>query len=177
MKPLTRATVIGVLVGCLIVAGGITALIKHREHPRESNAVTVNRREINANIGEQLFRAARSGNVDRLKSILDKYPDQINAPGNSYGSTALQAAVWYSQPLAVNELLRQKANVNATNAFGITPLHDCAQRGTAEIAQLLLDHGADVTLRNRAGQTPLQVAMESDNTNVADVLRQHGAQE
>ena len=166
-KPLTKAAVIWTIIGCLILAGGIPGFIKFQKHRREINAITA----------EQAYQAARTGNVARLKWILDRRPDLINQPGNSYGSTALHAAVWFSQPLAVKELLRQKADVNAPNDYGITPLHDCAQKGTAEIALILLDHGADVTLRNRAGKTPLQVAIDYNHPDIAEVLRQHGAKE
>src|SRR6185295_257683 len=41
-------------------------------------------------------------------------------------------------------------------ADGSTPLHDCASKGTEEIAAALLKAGADVTLRNKAGFTPIE---------------------
>ena len=49
----------------------------------------------------------------------------------------------------VEELLRRKANVNAQDAFGATPLHDCAD---PSIAALLLDHGADMSVKTRSGK-------------------------
>jgi ankyrin repeat protein len=166
-KSRAKVTVICALIGCLLLALGIPSFLKYRKFKREARAITP----------EQVYQAARAGDVSRLKWIFERRPDLIDAPANAYGSTALQAAVWFSKPLAVTELLQEGADVNARNNFEITPLHDCAQKSTVEIALILLEHGADVTARNKSGQTPLEVAIQNNHTNIAEILRQHGAKE
>jgi len=113
-----------------------------------------------------------------LKQLLDAHPEIIN---QSYGGgrhTLLFAAAWGGNADAVEELLSRKANVNARNKLGRTPLFGCINnKGTKEIAQMLLDHGADFTIANNNGKTPLKVAIEKNRQDIADLLRQKGAKQ
>lgn len=54
-----------------------------------------------------------------------------------------------------------KSFVNATNRFGRTALHECAQHGSYEQAKVLLKNGADVNAKTCAGKTTLSLALES----------------
>ena len=58
------------------------------------------------------------------------------------------AAVW---------LLNHKANVNAKDKNGQTPLHLIIARGNLKAIQALLDHGADVNATDNKGKTPLAI--------------------
>jgi ankyrin repeat protein len=57
-------------------------------------------------------------------------------------------------------LLANKAEVNAKNLNGTTPLHVAASMGHKEIAESLLAHKADVNARDKDGLTPLGVAVQ-----------------
>jgi len=88
-NPKTRMKVVVVcaLMGCLLVAACIPSFLKYLKQRRQIKAITP----------EQLYQFARSGDVARLKWILERRPDLLDAPGNTFGSTALQAAVWFSK--------------------------------------------------------------------------------
>ena len=57
----------------------------------------------------------------------------------------LHQAVISGDRAAVQRLIRSKADVNAANRYGVTPLSLAAQRGHADLVDLLLKAGASVT--------------------------------
>jgi len=56
-------------------------------------------------------------------------------------------------------LLRHKADIDATDNEGWTPLHVAVQGGRVDIIKLLITRGADITIQNKAGDSPLDVAL------------------
>ena len=87
-------------------------------------------------------------------------------------STLLHTAAYNGRSNIVAELLLRKADVNARNVVGHTPLYDCVDnRGTVEIAKMLLDAGADVTIASNRGKTPLQQALDKGRADLADLLK------
>lgn len=125
----------------------------------------------------RIIEAARLGQLERLKSILDQHPELLHARMSQNDSTPLHHAVFYGRDSVVQELLARKADVHATNRAGLTPLHDCVHRGTVESAAMLLDHGANITARNSVGQTPLAYALAKNRPDMAELLQRRGAQE
>jgi hypothetical protein len=122
-------------------------------------------------------QAAQNGDLSRLKRLLDKHPELLDATAGPGHATPLHHAVYYRRPAIVDELLRRKADVNALNGNGATALHDCVSKGTLEMAAMLLDHGADVNIRNYARQNPLAMAVAKDRSDMAELLRQRGAKD
>ena len=57
--------------------------------------------------------------------------------------------------------MRRGANVNATDLWKFTALHEAASKGKVDIVRLLLRHGADPAKKNRDGETPLDVVCQS----------------
>src|SRR6266404_7143060 len=119
------------------------------------------------------FALSRTSDLRLLKAVLDEHPELVNAVSGSGRVTPLGIAVFTHRAPIVQELLRRGADVNLRNAAGLTPLHDCANKGTKEIALMLLDHGADLTIRNNAGQTPLQYAIQQNRPDIAQLFREH----
>ena len=73
-------------------------------------------------------------------------------------------------------LLDHKAEVDARDDNGMTPLLVAALSGHREIAALLLDHGADREARDSAGgATPLYQAAAWGRTGVVELLIGRGA--
>lgn len=72
-------------------------------------------------------------------------------------------AVYEDDIIKVKELLKKNKDVNIHfTSLKITPLMLAAQRGNAEMMQLLIDHKADVNAKSKTGWTPLMFAIMQD---------------
>jgi hypothetical protein len=85
-------------------------------------------------------------------------------------------------------LLANKADVNAKNDRGETPLHLAAKEHRKDVAELLLAKGAEVNAKDNEGYTPFSIQSYTpliaggipSNLNRKDIkklLRQHGGHE
>jgi ankyrin repeat protein len=72
-------------------------------------------------------------------------------------------------------LLRQKADVNAPQADGMTALHWAAYQDDLETVALLVRAGANVKAPNRYGVTPLSLACTNGNSEIVERLLKAGA--
>ena len=70
----------------------------------------------------------------------------------------LVAAVRNRDAAEARQLLRQRANVNAVDAEGMTALHWAAHWADQELVKQLIAAGANVKAGNRYGVTPLHEA-------------------
>ena len=77
----------------------------------------------------------------------------------------------------VKRLLKSRAQVNAADAAGLTPLMLAAAGGHAEMATLLLAWGADVSVKAGSGATALSFAQRGGHSGVEELLRAVGARE
>ena len=71
-------------------------------------------------------------------------------------------------------LLASKAEVNARDNQGMTPLHLAEIWKHADLVELLLANGADVNAPDNRGGTPLGYALANNLKDAANLLRQHG---
>ena len=76
----------------------------------------------------------------------------------------------------VEALLAAKADVNARDAGGATPLHLAAAQGFKSVAEVLLAAKADVNARDQRGDTPLHMAAAAGQTALVDLLLAHKAE-
>ena len=76
---------------------------------------------------------------------------------------------------AVRALLKQRVNVNAAEADGMTPLHWAVRSNDMETVQLLLRSGANSKASNRYGVTPLSLAAMNGEAAMIEVLLKAGA--
>ena len=113
-----------------------------------------------------LNEAARTGNVEKLRILLQQNPDEVNAH-NVYGWAPLHYAAANDQLSCAQELLKYGANVNTQDKNGWTPLHFAAYYGhnTECIRELLMAH-AEIDARNHSGQTPLHCAANNSQDHV-----------
>ena len=66
-------------------------------------------------------------------------------------NTPLHWAATFGDEATVQLLIDNKADVNALNVDGATPLHDAIQRESKEIAKALLVAGADPSIKPHSG--------------------------
>lgn len=77
---------------------------------------------------------------------------------------------------AVRDLLKQGADVNGAQGDGMSALHWAAERGDAELAEMLIYAGANIAAVTRIGQyTPLHLAAKSGSAPLARTLLKAGA--
>jgi ankyrin repeat protein len=123
----------------------------------------------------EMFKAAKSGNTERVRTLLATDADLVNARDTD-GSTPLHCAAWKGHPEVVALLLKAGANVNAQNSnghWGTTALHAAAHANQAAVAQLLIEHGADVNARDLSGKTPMHHTTFHKAKAVARLLEKH----
>lgn len=125
----------------------------------------------------EFIRAAKSGNAEKLRVLLEANPNMIHARDTD-GSTALHCATWKGHQAVVAFLLSAGADVNIhsnNEHWGTTPLHAAAHANQATIAQMLIDNGADVNAHDKDGKTPLHHTKFHKAKAAAKVLQNNGA--
>jgi ankyrin repeat protein len=104
---------------------------------------------------EALFLAAAKGNIDEVCDLVE-----AGANPNSCNSdfTPLQLAVLYKRAELACALVKLRADPNAPNRIGNTPLFLTCPRNNVEMARLLVRLGADPNKVVNFSATPLSAA-------------------
>lgn len=118
-----------------------------------------------------LVDATEKKKFRHLYQLIKKNPDKINETGKN-GQTALHVAARIDNEKVVRMLLHFKADVNARDHDGKTPLHYAAMSGAKAIrvVALLLKTGAKVDAEDNLKATPLSLAASFGNTAVVKLL-------
>lgn len=125
-----------------------------------------------AQVPDNVFDAAREGNVPVLENLLKVSPTA--ADSTEEGSTPLLLASYYGHLEAVAFLAPRTADVDRLSSYG-TALMGAAVKGHAEIIRILLNHGADPAAADRENNTALTFAAMFQHEDAARVLVEHGA--
>ena len=133
-------------------------------------------------IEKELFHAARTGNVERLSELLDRYPEKLHARSKPYDWTLLHAAARHLP--AVDVLLHRGVDVNAREKGDNTyAMHWAAAAGQLDVVRRLADAGGDVIGHgdDHAGEvigwaTCWEGCDDEAHRAVADFLISRGAQ-
>jgi len=86
------------------------------------------------------------------------------------GQPALHWTANADHPLIARLLLTARADVNAKNKQGLTPLQLAVQRGRVGAVRVLLARGADVRVEDKRKNTPLHAAAERNHKEIAELL-------
>lgn len=130
----------------------------------------------------EVFQAAQTGDVARLKELLETAPHRANQENND-GITPLGYAAHFGQKEAVQVLLNYQADVNALSHSRVsyipsnTALHAAiAGERNLEVIRLLLAHRAKTDILDSNGHTCLHTAaFHEDNAEIVSLLIEHGA--
>jgi hypothetical protein len=107
------------------------------------------------------------------KLLLKHNPDVISSLGYQ-GDTALYIAAERNQHGIAKILIEHRADVNAKDKDGKTPLHRV--HWNVEMAKLLLDSGADVEGgATVADHTPCVIAGDREDRKIMELLIEYGA--
>ena len=93
----------------------------------------------------KLFEAAKSGDVESLRTLLDQHPEMIGARNAPYEFTLLHVAAQHGHLAAVDLLLERGADVNARERGDNTyAMHWAAAGAHLDVVRRLADAGGDV---------------------------------
>ncbi|RLN87891.1 hypothetical protein BBJ28_00021096 [Nothophytophthora sp. Chile5] len=122
----------------------------------------------NAEEGQTLVEAARSGSVQSVKKALE-FGIDVDALSSDH-RTALMAASQYGYTDVVEALLANKANIDTKLPDGTTALYIACEHGHVGAVQALLASGAAIELADDEGFTALMAASEKGYTAVVEAL-------
>ncbi len=121
----------------------------------------------------QLAEAAREGDRDAVRSLLEQHAD-VNTP-QANGATALSWAA-HRDDLEMAELLIEAgADVNAANGYGVTPLLLACTNGSPAMIRRLLKAGADPNTTLQTGETAVMTAARTGNLEAVRELLAFGS--
>lgn len=129
------------------------------------------------------FTAVGKGDFENVKALLTDAPDLVfgRHEVQSLFWTPLHVAALSGRKSVVELLVANKADVNAKDIDGQTPMHFAAKArnksGAKEVAALLLAHGAKVYQQDNAGNTPLHIAASGGLKDVAELLLAQGPEQ
>ncbi|HTI72942.1 MAG TPA: ankyrin repeat domain-containing protein [Candidatus Limnocylindria bacterium] len=122
----------------------------------------------------KLFESDESLEIERLKKLFADSPDLINGVSLG-GSTPLTQAAGKDQPLVVEYLISQGADVDGGGRPGWTPLAKAASIGNKRIVEILLKAGARVNANDPKVYGALHAAVAGGHRILAETLIKAGA--
>jgi beta-lactamase regulating signal transducer with metallopeptidase domain len=129
--------------------------------------------DIDRTVGELLVKIAESGDIDRMKQLLEDGVD-VNLVATGDG-TALIGAARAGQTQMVEFLLNENADPNVAARGDGSPLIAAAAAGQVEIATMLLDAGAERDEIVPGDENPLMQAAWNGHPDVVRLLLDRGA--
>jgi len=115
--------------------------------------------------------------MKRLLSVQFLIAVLLTAALGAQSTSPLADAAMRGDTAAVKSLIKQGLDVGAAQGDGMTALHWAAERGDAELAEVLVFAGANVSAVTRIGlYTPLHLAAKAGNPAVVRVLVKGGAE-
>ena len=129
---------------------------------------------IASGVDPNIFEAAATGRIDRVRELLKQQPELIHAYSPD-GWTALHLNF---NNLDMAKLLIDSGadlNLNSRNKLYATPLQGAAANNWVDLAKLYLSRGANVNCRSEEGGSPLHEAAGNGFVEFARLLIDNGA--
>lgn len=124
------------------------------------------------------FKAVKDNEPAKVKEFLEKDKNLVKAIDSSSGinETALGISTFGGYKEITEMLIKNGADVNFQDVYGIAPMHGAARTNHPEIVQILIDNKANVNLPTTGGkETPLHYAAKYNNPDVVKLLLEKGA--
>jgi hypothetical protein len=152
---------------------------RKKEQPGEKENL-----DLDSNIVEELFETMEIRDINKLNSLLARYPGYINAK-NEEGESLLHRAakdpIFAESPGMLNILINHDIDVDILNRDGSTALHyiSCKPWGHAgEMVEMLLSNGADPLIVNMYNDTAINTAKRwsvmMNNSELLEIFSMHG---
>jgi len=119
----------------------------------------------------ELHEAARNGNIDQVRSILERDPSLLEKRTDNGYFRPLHLAAMEGHLDIAQFLIDRRAEVNPTDRSGLTPLHHAARRKRYAIARLLLENGAEINAKAYYNYTPLYFAVFQSQDKDAELIQ------
>jgi hypothetical protein len=144
-------------------------------NPLNKEEVTLVRRDLSTTKLITIFDAAKTGDIQRVKELVESGVD-INAASEN-GETPLIIAASNNHTDIVRSLLEAGADINIRRRDGMTALICASIFGHTEIVKALLEYRPDVDIEDRVGLNAKQWAIAKDNTEITALLDEYALQE
>lgn len=119
---------------------------------------------------DTIHLAAYHGNEAQVIELLKANPDPDDR--DSYGGTALHAAMFQENTRIVELLIDAGFDVNAVGPRnGYTPLHDAVWGNNLPALKILVANGGDTSIKGHDGNTPLGKAIAENKTEIVTYLQ------
>ena len=118
-----------------------------------------------------LMIASYYGYADLVNALIKNNADVNLKNKRNYTALLYAADVWARQGIGIYDsnynvaelLVNAKADVNAVNNYGWSPLFFAADNSNSDIVSLLVNNGADINLISDEGITPLLIANDVES--------------
>lgn len=147
-----------------VFAGSVEQLNQALSHLADINAVLVPTDGYTA-----LHLAAKTGDVEKIKAILERKPN-LEIHSNNRHFTPLHTSVINNHSDAVKVLVDAGADIEARANDGLTSLHLASMKGLSDVTYALILCHADVHATESTGSTPLHAAAYYGHLEVASKL-------
>ncbi len=131
--------------------------------------------------GQQLIQAVHANDLGTIRKVLDHHPELVNAgadlprierPSDTVAMRLIHLAIAGGKIDVLRLLIERGADLNARNADGRLPLHDCFELNHDDFAKILLDAGATPDACTAAAygmHDQLERILERDPANANDL--------
>ena len=123
--------------------------------------------------GERMCKAAAIGDLRSLRTLVVDMGASVNA-GNCDGRTALHLAAAEGHHEVVKFLLKCRADVNAQDRWGGTPLQDATRGGHTRVEKLLQRAGAMCSQRSWSATKAVTKAQEAYSSQPLQMMAKVG---
>lgn len=121
-----------------------------------------------------LMIASYYGYADLVNALIQNNADVNLKNKRNYTALLYATDIWSRQGIGIFDsnfyivelLVTAKADVNAANAYGWTPLFFAADNSNSDVVSFLVDNGANINLVSDEGITPLLIANDVESVKV-----------